>query len=345
MNVIVANEKQMDLAKLDIDVIKSVTGTFDASVLVDMFKSFFFNKMILDVTALNNYSDISSYRTLISGLDPDKIIFYFTEGSNLCTANFLANLVNNGIYNFTTNLDGVEYLIGHSNSYDDVKHILTLAKANSFSNNNISDNPNVSHNSVSTTSIPSVVGPKIIGIKNLTKQAGATTFVYMLKREIASALGEEAVLAIEIDKNDFNVFSDRKILSISKEEIRSVLRKSINYKVILLDMNDFPDESLCSDVYYLLEPSIIKLNKLIRGNKEIFSQLKDRRVVLNKSLLSDKDVSDFEYESRISVFYNMPPLDDRKLSDAMYKFAIKANLVEGNLSNKENSRVFGLFRR
>ena len=41
MNVIVANEQQNQLANLDVDIIKSITGVYDASEIVEMFKSFF----------------------------------------------------------------------------------------------------------------------------------------------------------------------------------------------------------------------------------------------------------------------------------------------------------------
>ena len=49
----------------------------------------------------------------------------------------------------------------------------------------------------------------------------------------------------------------------------------------------------------------------VRGTS-MFPLLKDKKVVLNQSLLSKKDVLDFEYESRSKVFYNMPPLDERE---------------------------------
>ena len=46
MNVIVANEKSNQLASLNVDIIKSVTGVFDALEIVEMFRSFFYNKLI-----------------------------------------------------------------------------------------------------------------------------------------------------------------------------------------------------------------------------------------------------------------------------------------------------------
>ena len=46
-------------------------------------------------------------------------------------------------------------------------------------------------------------------------------------------------------------------------------------------------------------------------NKTVFDKLSGKTIVLNKSLLSQKDVSDFEFESHSKISYNMPPLNDR----------------------------------
>jgi len=44
----------------------------------------------------------------------------------------------------------------------------------------------------------------------------------------------------------------------------------------------------------------------------ILQKLKDKKVMLNKSLLTNKDVLDLQKESGLKFFYNMPPLNDRK---------------------------------
>ena len=75
MNVIVSNKKQNELANLEIDIIKSLNGEYSVSELVEMFKSFFYNKMILDVTAIKDYDSLGTYQELVNGLVPDKIIF------------------------------------------------------------------------------------------------------------------------------------------------------------------------------------------------------------------------------------------------------------------------------
>ena len=57
--------------------------------------------------------------------------------------------------------------------------------------------------------------------------------------------------------------------------------------------------------------------------------LKDKKIILNQSLLNPKDVLDFEYEARAKIFYNMPPLDDReKNSMALIAFLIKMGFVK-----------------
>ena len=52
MNVIVSNKYQNMLATLDVDVIKSINGEFEVEELVKVFTNFYFNKMIIDVTAI-----------------------------------------------------------------------------------------------------------------------------------------------------------------------------------------------------------------------------------------------------------------------------------------------------
>ena len=62
MNVVVANEKHSELSNLDVDIIKSVTGLYDVTEIINSFKSFFYSKMILDVTALKEYNHILTSR-------------------------------------------------------------------------------------------------------------------------------------------------------------------------------------------------------------------------------------------------------------------------------------------
>ena len=59
-------------------------------------------------------------------------------------------------------------------------------------------------------------------------------------------------------------------------------------------------------------------------NATALEGLKNKKVILNQSLLTDSDVANFEYESRMKVFYNLPPLNERskdlsEVDELLYK--------------------------
>ena len=342
MNVIICN-KQGALAGLDIDIIKSISGVYEASEIVEMFKNFFYSRMILDVTALNNYDDIGTYETLVRGLDPSKIIFYLPEGSSLCTTNFLSHLISLGIYNFTTNLNGVKYLVKKPNSAEDVKHIVNASNVQNSVRD--SETAGAAVASIETPTINAGGNSKIvIGFKNVTESAGCTTLIFMIKKELTIAFGQQNVLAIEIDKNDFGLFDDKNMISVKSSDAKEKIKES-NARIILVDLNGSTDDSFCGEVIYLIEPSTIKLNRLVRRNREVFSKLNNKKVVLNQSLLLNNDVFDFESEAAIRVFYNMPPLDERKRNAIIGDFLTKLGILSPNSKNGNNNKIFGLFRR
>lgn len=337
MNVIVSNSQQNALANLDIDVIKSISGEYDVNEIVEMFKSFFYSKMILDVTALKEYNVIKTYEVLTSGLDPEKIIFLLPEGSNLCTPNFLSQLINLGVYNFTTNLKGIKYLLKKPNTLQDVEKITRMANANHSKDSNV--------NTITKVTSKVNKGTTIIGFRDVTDHAGATTLIYMLKKELSLSLGSNQVVAIEIDKNDFSLFGDKDMISIRSSEIQSAIERFNNVSILLIDLNQCQDDQFCSDVIFLLEPSTIRLNMLVRRNKGIFDKIRNSKVVLNQSLLLNNDVFDFEGEAGFKVFYNMPPLDERKRNAIIADFLSKLGLIQVPSPSGNSNRIFGLFRR
>ena len=337
MNVIVSNTQQNALANLDIDVIKSISGEYDVTEIVEMFKSFFYSKMILDVTSIKKYNDIKTYEVLTKGLDADKIIFLLPEGSNLCTPNFLSQLISLGVYNFTTNLKGIKYLLKKPNTLQDVEKITKMA--------NIEKSKETGAATVATVSTKVEKGTTIIGFRNVTEHAGATTFIYMLKKELALTIGSNQVVAVEIDKNDFSLFGDKDMISIRSSEIQSTIDRYSNVSIILVDLNKCQDDHFCSDVIFLLEPSTIRLNMLVRRNRAVFEKLRNSKVVLNQSLLLNNDVFDFEGEAGLKVFYNMPPLDERKRNAIVADFLSKLGILQAPNSSGGSNRIFGLFRR
>ena len=369
MNVIVANKQQnLLMNSLDIDIIKSLNGEYESSEIVDMFKSFFYSRMILDVTALKNNESVDSYSTLIKGLDVNKIIFLLPQGSKLCTPSFLSKLIDIGIYNFTTNIDGVKYLYNKPNTLKDVEHIKDIAKKKEQelakkiqeaklaaakaaedsvenSSNTEDKSSNSNSNSIKKDPEKSISKSTIIGIKNVTEHAGATTLTYIIKRELATVFGSQNIVAIEVNAKDFSAFNEKNMFSTTSANLKATINEHSNATIILLDINDYNDESICDDIIYLIEPSIIMLNKLIMKDKDVFNTLVDKKVVLNQSLLLNSDVSDFEHEAGISIFYNMPALDERKRNGIINDFLSKLGLFNSTGSGNNSNKIFGLFRR
>ena len=306
MNVIIANERQAELEALDIEIIKSINGVFDADELVQMFSNFFFGRMILDLTAIKNYKDIRNLQKFALSLDVEKIIVLIPDTPECLAPAFLSKMISMGIYNFTTNLDGVTYLLNNPNTYRDVAHLHQI---------NVEDQMVVTptyDGGGNTTVVNQVInsGPMVLGIKNITDHSGATMLIYMLKREL-DKMGKNN-FSIEIDKRDFTYLNEKNMVSIQHDQLGNELLKHRDCDVILVDLNKEGDENICTDVLYLLEPSTLKLNKLMLANRRIFDKIAGRKVVLNQNVLNNNDIQELEYEAKFKTFAVIPPLDERE---------------------------------
>lgn len=308
MNVIVANKNEGLLNSLDIDVIKTINGTFSADEIIQTFSNFFFNRMFIDITAIKNYHDVSNIQKLSMSIEMDKVIFLLDN--DLMNDNiYLSKLISMGIYNFANTKESLLYLYNHPNTYKDVAHIHQLS-----SNTNeevVKDTKkNKFFKSEQVMQTPTYRNAKIIGFKSVTAGAGATSLIYMLKKYLSE---KEYVVALEVNKNDFGFFNEKDMYSINQNNINAALNKFGNASYILVDINNGPQTEL-DEIIYLIEPSIIKLNKMMLINKDVFEKLYGKKIVLNKSLLQGGDVTDFERESGAEVTFNMPPLNDRELN-------------------------------
>ena len=123
MNVIIANKYQSMLQSLNIDVIKSLNGEFEVEEIISTFQNFYYQRMILDITAIKNYKDIKTLQKLSIALDMDKIILVLDDDPESTSPDYLSKLISLGIYNFTRNIEGIMYLYHNPNSYRDVAHI------------------------------------------------------------------------------------------------------------------------------------------------------------------------------------------------------------------------------
>lgn len=312
MNVIISNKNQALLENLGIDVIKEMNGEFEVDEIIATFQNFFYQRMILDITAIKNYLDIRNLQKLSISLNMEKVILLLDGTDATSNPTFLSNLVSMGIYNFAKNVEGIQYLYNTPNTYRDVAqfHNLTQQVPQSNQQQSVMSSINNKNNPIANSILVEENGAtRVIGVKNLTKQSGATSLVYMIRNVLKSRY---KVIAIEADKTDFTYFNDNTLLSVPTSDIGTVIKRNSDMDVIVIDINNsVVAEGFCQDVLYLIEPSIIKLQKLMALNAVALQGLKNKKVVLNQSLLSNRDVANFEYEARVNVFYNLPPLNER----------------------------------
>lgn len=340
MNVIISNKYQSMLQGLGIETLKTMNGQFSIDEIVDSFKTVFFNRMILDITAIKDYKKIDNLQKLVISIDADKIILLLDDDPESSSPAFQSKLISMGIYNFTQTVEGINYLYNHPNTYRDVAHIQQL-DANGF----IGSNPEtvVKTEVQRETVYLEKQGARVIGIKNITKQSGATTFLYIMLKQLQKNYN---VVGVELDKKDFMYFPNNKnMFSKNANELGNFINQNMDKDAILVDLNDAKNvESLCSDIIYLIEPSIIKLNKYMLLNPKGLSPYKGKKIVVNQSLLNQKDILDFEYESRSKVFFNMPPLDEREKNIYIVNVFLSKlgfDLQEDKEEEKKKKKLFG----
>lgn len=327
MNVIISNSADDVLSSLNIDVIKKIQGEFSAEEIISMFENFFYEKMIIDITAIKDYIDLKKIQSLSINLDSNKIILLLDGSTTTSSTEYISGLISMGIYNFTKNKEGIMYLINHPNSYKDVASL-----------QNLNDEPNgmVRANNMMT---------KVLGVKNLTEHAGSTSFIYMLKKQLRK---NYKVIAIEVDKKDFVFYNDKEMISCTSDEFgKELLKISNNVDIILVDLNNSNQDKACNDIIYLLEPSTIKVNKLVAKNREILNNINGKKIVLNKSLLTPKDISEFEMEAGMKTFYSIPPLNDRIPSIAIDNFLVRLGFLKQrreNVLSNNSEGLFGIFK-
>ena len=284
--------------------------------------------MFLDITAIKDYKDLTNLQKLSMSIDMDKVILLLDKDDSISDSEqFLAKLVNMGIYNFTKDQNNLMYLYTNPNVYRDVAYLQKIVPED---NGNTTDSSHL------------IPNRRVIGIKNITDSAGSTSLIYMLKKVLSSYY---SVMVLEVNKRDFTYFKDNDALTVKEDEISNVMDKYNNIDIFLLDLNKSNKDYLCTDVLYLIEPSILKLNKLAMLNPKLINDIKGKMVVLNKSVLSKSEQADFEVETGIKVFYNIPPLNDKKdNSDILLPLLEKLGYIKKEEEQEKKKSIFDFLK-
>lgn len=356
MNVKVVNKYESLLNNIDIDIIKSITGVFTPEELLYQFNNFFYNKMVLDITAIANYQDIKTIQDLSVNMDMSKVVLLLDDSAEVNSPKYLSSLVSMGIYNFTRDVNTIPFLIENPNVYKDVARYHQLdakmeeeeevkhpkkEKEKVKEKNRDKDKKEIKD---SKKKVSESVGKnmRIIGIKNVTEHAGSTTLTYMLKKQLEK---QYKVSVVEINCHDFVFLNDKSLKNINHYEVQQFISSNYESDVILIDLNEDGPLEFCTDVLYLIEPGLIKLNKLIRKDPKIFEKLKGKKIILNRSVLNSTDVSDFEYESHSKVFYNIPYLDDKLDNHSeLIELLILLGFERLGMSSSKNGKMFDVFK-
>ena len=246
MNVMVVNKYKELLMGLNIEVMKSIEGVFNVDEIIDTFTNFYYDKMILDITAIRDYQNTDNLQKLAMNINMENVILLLDDSPETATKSYLSKLISLGIYNFTRNADGINYLLVHPHTYRDVVNIHNLEDLDSVTNEN--------GDTIVTSSTSGKM--KIIGFKNMTQHAGATTLIYLLRKALSAS---KTVGAIEVNKVDFLYFNDKDLVSTTTTELPKELMKKQLCDVVFVDLNDYDDVSICAEVYYLIEPSTIMI--------------------------------------------------------------------------------------
>ena len=329
MNVIISNKFRDSLSTLDIEVIKKLDGEFSVDEIIETFKNFFFQKMILDITALKVYKNIKTLQQLSLALDMDRLILLLDGSPETSNPEYLSDLISMHIYNFTMNIEGVKWLYDHPNSYRDVAQYHQLDTNHGFESVPVMDN-------YESSPMRSSV---VISLKNLTDGAGATTLAYIMRKQLARNYN---AIAIEVDKHDFMFFDDKNLVSVTNNELGNTISKYSSMDAIIIDANNSPAaEGLSNETFYLIEPTKIKLNKLLSKNPRAFTNAKGKKIVLNQCVLTNQDISDFEYETGLSAFDKIPCLNDQSdQNESLDAFLGKLGFYKQIQSEKQKKSLF-----
>lgn len=301
MNLVIVNENTIVVNALTIDIIKVLNGVYDVNSIEKELVNFYFNKVIIDITAIKNYFSSFDLFEFLNYFGKDKVILLLNDSAYCNSKEFLTQLINNGYYNFTSNSQGVSFLVNRSNTYEDVKKYIQTTTFISELNSSIgSTNIQARTNNI-----------KIIGIKNLSEGAGSTTLMQQMVKQLAF---NYKVKGIELNGFDAIFFRRPDIIFCNDYiEAETTIQGLKGIDAIIIDLNEFEDKNkICTDIIYLLEPGIIRISKFIKNINKYKDKLNDMKIVLNRSALKDEEINYFEKETGLNIYYNLTNFDDKK---------------------------------
>ena len=170
INIIIKNQNSKVIDSVDINSIKTITGEFTRETIEAELGNLLYSKAVIDITAIKNFFDIKEVLRFLSFFGPNKTVLLLNNSELVNSSSYLTLLVQNGYYNFTRNAAGINYLLTHPNTLNDVtKYINSLSQAqnqsielnrmgpNTFGNQTFQSNPYTSNSYINDDYNPGYV--------------------------------------------------------------------------------------------------------------------------------------------------------------------------------------------
>ena len=303
MNISIKNENDKVMDYLDVEIIKAMKGLYTKEEIEQELKGIIYNKAIIDITAIKNYYDENTLFNTLSYWEPSRVILVLNNTEFCNNPEFIKKLINKGYYNFSKNASEIRAYVNKPNTFEDVKKYLEGASLYNLNDKNeitAEENYNVNRNKKQ----------KIIGLQNLTPHAGATTLMYMMVKLLKE---RHSVKGIEVVTDDSKYFKcDDIISSPNKEDLIIKVKTLYEMETIIIDLNGTDGKDICDEVLYLIEPGIIRINKLVKSGVNLFELSNTQKVVVTRSTLTNTELANFSYETKIKIFANIHDFNERK---------------------------------
>lgn len=309
MNVVISNKYRNELRNIGIDISGVLEGEYSSEQIVNAFNNYYYEKVILDITAIKGYNNVSNLITELKKifyiLDPNRSIVLLENTPEFNNNIIISNLVSSKIYNYAFSLPEVIELFNNPRNYGEVNSYDTLSTTNDVS--------------------------RIIGIKNITSNAGTTTLMYMMMNELSK---KYTVKCIEVNQDDFKYFKNENMKSVNAESFMNEILTEPYPDVILVDQNNYDNELLIKETLYLLEPSILKFNKAIDKNPNLLADLKDKKIIYNRTQMPLPKLQEFSQANNLTPFDIIRNINERdKINPQVINLLTKLGFNKANNGN------------
>jgi len=136
MNIILKNQNSEILNEFQSEVIKTLSGEQSLDEVQEILVNIYYNKIIIDITAIKDHANVQSVINFLRAFDPLKIIIVFHPGELTAYNPILGKLVESGYYNFAKNVEGIKNLMLKPNSFKDVEHFTVPSTISSLNPTN-----------------------------------------------------------------------------------------------------------------------------------------------------------------------------------------------------------------